>query len=257
MSALPPTLAPLAPIPQIPRATVSAKARLLNLLFPVRCAGCGRVGELLCPACQAQVQPVPPPVCIRCGRPLAVPGRCESCSAGQFHVSAIRAAAVYADPLSQVIHRFKYEGRPELHEPLGQLLAGYWRDRSATADLVAAVPLHENRLRARGFNQSDLLAAVLCREVHLPLLRPDVLRRERDTQQQMLLGPAERRTNVQDAFRWTGPPLAGSKVLLIDDVATTGSTLEACAEALLAAGASKVWALTVARALGSQNALKG
>ncbi len=73
----------------------------------------------------------------------------------------------------------------------------------------------------------------------------------------MLLGPAERRTNVQDAFRWTGPPLTECKVLLIDDVATTGSTLEACAEVLLAAGANKVWALTVARALGSQNATKG
>ncbi len=257
MSPLPPAVAALAPVPQVPRAAVSAKARLLDLLFPVRCAGCGRAGELLCPACRAQVQPVPQPVCIRCGRPLAVQGRCDGCAAGQFHVSAIRSAAVYADPLSQVIHRFKYEGRPELHEPLGQMLAGYWRDRSATVDLVAAVPLHENRLRERGFNQSDLLAAVLCREVRLPLLQPGVLRRERDTAQQMLLGPAERRTNVQDAFRWRGPHLAGSKVLLIDDVATTGSTLEACAEALLAAGANKVWALTVARALGSQNAAKG
>ncbi len=177
MSALPPTLATLAPIPQPPRAAVSTKARLLDLLFPVRCAGCGRAGELLCPACRAEVQPVPQPVCIRCGRPLAVQGRCDGCAAGQFHVSAIRAAAVYADPLSQVIHRFKYEGRPELHEPLGQLLAGYWRDRSATVDLVAAVPLHENRLRERGFNQSDLLATVLCREVRLPLLQPGVLRR--------------------------------------------------------------------------------
>jgi ComF family protein len=190
-------------------------------------------------------------VCLRCGQPVAQPGRCDRCAAGQFHVSALRAAAIYAEPLSRVIHQFKYEGRPALHQPLGQLLAGYWRDRSATVDLVAAVPLHENRLRARGFNQSDLLATVLCRQAGLPLLRPGVLCRARDTEQQMLLKPAERRANVQDAFRWTGPPLDGSKVLLIDDVATTGSTLEACAEALLVAGAGKVWALTVARALSS------
>ncbi len=257
MSSLPPALATLAPIPQVPRSTVSVRTRLLDLLFPAHCAGCGRAGELLCPACQTQVRPVPQPVCIRCGRPLAVQGRCDDCSVGQFHVSAIRAAAIYADPLSRVIHCFKYESRSELHEPLGQLLVDYWRNRSAKVDLVAAVPLHENRLRERGFNQSELLAVVLCRQVRLPLLQAGVLRRERETQQQMLLGPAERRANVQDAFRWAGPPLAGSKVLLIDDVATTGSTVEACAHTLLAAGASKVWALTVARALGSQNATKG
>lgn len=252
MPPLPSTLALLAPQPPARPTPASLSGRVLDLLFPWRCAGCGRVGTLLCPACLAQVQPVPQPVCIRCGRPVATSGRCDGCAAGQFHVSAIRAAAVYAEPLSQAIHQFKYEGRPELHEPLGELLAGYWRGRSVTVDVVAAVPLHAQRLAERGYNQSDLLAAVLCREVGLPLLRPGVLCRERATQQQALLGPAERRENVQGAFRWNGPALAGCKVLLIDDVATTGSTLEACAEALLAAGAGKVWALTVARALGNQ-----
>jgi ComF family protein len=251
MPLLSPVLAALAHIPPSPKPSASIKTRLFDLLFPLRCAGCGRAGELFCPACRAQVRPVPRPLCIRCGQPLAVQGRCDRCSAGQFHVSAIRAAAIYAEPLSQIIQRFKYEGRPELHESLGQLLAGYWRDHPATVDLVAAVPLHYNRQQARGFNQSDLLATVLCRQVLLPMLQPGVLCRTRDTEQQMRLGPAERRANVQDAFRWTGPPLDGNKVLLIDDVATTGSTLEACAEVLLAAGAGKVWALTVARALNS------
>lgn len=253
MSSLPPALAALAPVPPPAGAGPSITGQLLNLLFPVRCAGCGKPGDLFCAACQAQVQPVPPPVCIRCGRPVPAVGRCRECAEGQFYVSAIRSAGVYADPLSQAIHCFKYEGRPELHQPLGMLLAGYWLGRAVTVDLVAAVPLHENRLRERGFNQSDLLAAVLCREARLPLLQPGVLRRQRDTQQQMRLGPAERRANVQDAFSWTGPPLGGRKVLLIDDVATTGSTLEACAQALQAAGAAKVWALTVARALGADD----
>lgn len=252
MSPLPPALARLALAPSPPEVASSAKNRLLNLLFPLRCAGCGRAGDLLCPACVAKIQPVPAPVCTRCGRPVAAAGRCDQCSAGQFHVSAIRASAIYAEPLSQAIHRFKYEGRPELHVPLGDLLAGYWRSRSVSVDLVVAVPLHENRLRERGFNQAELLAAVFCRQVGLPLLRPGVLCRQRDTQQQMLLGPAERRANVHGAFDWAGPPLDGSRVLLIDDVATTGSTLEACGEALLAAGAGKVWALTVARAVGNQ-----
>jgi len=243
-------LAALAPVPRAAGAAASIPTQLLDLLFPARCAGCGQIGELFCPACLAQVQPVPQPVCLRCGRPVANVGRCEGCTAGQFHVSAIRAAAVYADPLAQVIHRFKYEGRAELHGPLGELLAGYWRGRVVTVDLVIAVPLHPKRLAERGFNQADLLATVLCRQVGLPCLQPGVLCRTRETQQQMLLGPVERRANVQDAFNWQGPPLGGCKALLIDDVATTGSTLEACAQALLAAGAGKVWALTVARALG-------
>ncbi len=250
MAPLAPALAALAPVPRAASAAPSIPNQLLDLLFPARCAGCGQVGEPFCPTCRSQVQPVPQPVCVRCGRPTPAAGRCQTCAAGQFHVSAIRAAAIYADPLAQAIHRFKYEGRPELHTPLGELLAGYWRGRSVTVDLVVAVPLHDKRLAERGFNQSELLATVLCRQVGLPLLRPGVLCRTRDTQQQMLLGPVERRANVQDAFAWHGPPLDGCKALLIDDVATTGSTLEACAQALLAGGAGKVWALTVARALG-------
>jgi ComF family protein len=257
MSSLPPELAALAAVPTPASASPSITSRLLDLLFPARCAGCGHPGDLFCANCQAQVQPVPQPVCVRCGRPVPAAGRCRECAGGHFHVSAIRSAGVYADPLSQAIHRFKYEGRRELHEPLGLLLAGYWLGRSVTVDLVAPVPLHENRLRERGFNQSELLAMVLCRQARLSLLQPGVLCRQRDTQQQMLLGPAERRANVQDAFAWAGPALAGCKVLLIDDVATTGSTLEACAEALLAAGAGKVWALTAARALGTDDWMTG
>lgn len=250
ISALSPALAAVAAIPKRTTVAPSLPAQMLDLLFPLHCAGCGKVGIAWCATCQAAVQPMPQPVCVRCGMPQPRAERCAVCATGVFHVSAIRAAAVYADPLSTAIHRFKYEGRSDLHRPLGRLLADYWQARPVTADLAAATPLHENRLRERGFNQSQLLAEVLCAAVRLPLLRPGVLVRQRETQQQMLLGPAERRSNVQGAFGWQGPPVQGCKVLLIDDVATTGSTLEACAEALLAAGAGKVWALTVARALG-------
>lgn len=252
MGALPAALRALASVPPALRPPVPTKAHLLDLLFPLRCAGCDAVGEMVCAACRAQVQPVPAPVCWRCGRPVAAAGRCAGCEAGAFTVSAIRAAAVYVEPLSQIIHRFKYEGRRELAEPLGALLAAYWQGRRVTADVAVAAPLHASRLEERGYNQSELLAAVLCQKVGMPLLRDGVLRRERATEQQALLGPQERWANVHGAFRWHGPPLQGVKVLLVDDVATTGATLEACGEALLAAGASKVWALTVARALGNQ-----
>lgn len=250
MSPLPPAVAHLTRIPGPPAAPARWAARALDALFPPRCGVCGRLGSVLCAACLAQVRPVPTPVCRRCGQPVAGGPVCAACQAGQFHVSAIRAAAVYAHPLSTAIHKLKYQGRKAMHQPLGQLLVDYWRARAVSADLVIAVPLHERRQRERGFNQSQLLATVFCQGIELPLLHDGVLRRSRETKQQVLLGVEERKHNVAGAFEWRGPALAGIKVLLIDDVATTGSTLEACAEVLLAADAGKVWALTVARAGG-------
>lgn len=250
MSSPPSDLTALAVIPPAARPASRFSGRLLDLVFPTRCAGCGALGDLFCVACRGLVQPVPPPVCIRCGRPVQHEGRCTACRDASFEVAAIRAAAVYREPVSQAIHEFKYNGRKALSQPLGELLAAYWSGRRVSVDLVAAVPLHQRRLKERGFNQSHLLAETLCRTVGLPLLHEEVLRRERETQQQVHLGPEERRQNVSGAFAWNGPALAGARVLLIDDVATTGATLEACGEALHAAGAGRVWALTVARALG-------
>jgi ComF family protein len=187
-------------------------------------------------------------VCRRCGAPIQREVVCAHCQEGSFYVSAIRAAGTYGHPLSTTIQQFKYNGQRGLHQPLGRMMAAYWQARDVHADLVIPVPLHPQRLRERGYNQSRLLAIEFCRDVSLPLLAGEVLRRERATRQQVLLGMAERRQNVAGAFRWHGPPLGGVKVLLIDDVATTGSTLEACGEVLQGAGAGKVWALTVARA---------
>lgn len=246
-------LASLAAIPAENRPVRHLSGRLLDLVFPMRCPGCGALGELFCAGCRQRVQAVPQPVCIRCGRPVRQTGRCPGCAAGSFNVAAIRAAAVYDEPVSLAIHEFKYNGRKELGQPLGELLAGYWQSRSVSVDVVMAVPLHAKRLAERGYNQSQLLAETLCRAAGLPLLQPEVLQRQRETQQQVHLGPLERQQNVSGAFVWNGPPLAGARTLLIDDVATTGSTLEACGETLLAAGAGRVWALTVARALGDSN----
>ncbi len=243
-------LSALANVPPPARPASRFSGRLLDLVFPTKCAGCGALGDLFCPACRGRVESVPQPVCIRCGKPVQEPGRCPVCRDGSFQIAAIRAAAVYREPVSQVIHEFKYNGRKELGQPLGELLAAYWRARTVSVDLVIAVPLHKARLKERGFNQSQLLAETLCRLAGLPLLQPEVLRRERETQQQVHLGPEERRQNVSGAFVWSGPALAGARVLLIDDVATTGATLEACGETLHAGGAGRVWALTVARALG-------
>ena len=133
-----------------------------------------------------------------------------------------------------------------LARPLGEILAeGYERYR-LPADLIVPVPLHPARHSQRGFNQSLLLAEELSTHTHVPLNHRDLLR-VRDTVSQVGLGAADRRTNVQGAFAWQGGLLKGQHVLLIDDVCTTGATMEACALALSSAGAASVWGLTLAR----------
>lgn len=160
----------------------------------------------------------------------------------------MRSVGPHLAPLREAIHAFKYEGVRVLAGPLGQLLACTWQQGNVPVDVVLPVPLHRARLRQRGYNQSLLLARVLGAETGLPL-REDGLTRQRNTRAQVGLSPEQRRANVQDAFVCTAPNLHGQRVLLVDDVLTTGATLEACATALLQAGVREVWALTLTRAV--------
>jgi ComF family protein len=142
-------------------------------------------------------------------------------------------------PLDSVIHRLKYEGYFALAEPLGALMAAHWPSWLHSIDLLAPIPLHPKRERERGFNQSALLARSLARTRQLPV-GEGLLRRTRYTTPQIELGPAERAENVRDAFAAASGKLQGRHVLLVDDVFTTGATMAAAAEALLAAGARAV-----------------
>ena len=151
--------------------------------------------------------------------------------------------------LEVAIHRFKYEGWRCLGPTLGELMAGSLAVQLPPAEMVVAVPLHQSRLRSRGYNQSELLAAHLRRRVGLPC-PPGELIRIRATPPQVGLDRLRRRLNVAGAFSYAGPDLGGTPVLLVDDVATTCATLDACAAALRAAGAGQVSAVTLARVSG-------
>ena len=219
---------------------------LLDLLYPPRCPGCGRIGVTLCAECQSAIEPLSAPICVRCGRPAETEGLCTTCERTPSHLDRISATAVFAHPLREAIHELKYNNNRTLAQPLGDRMAAFWQERRFAADLIIPVPLHHSREAERGYNQAALLARVLgsATGVHVT---EHVVARRKATRQQALLNAAERRENVKDAFVCRGD-VAGKRIVLVDDVCTTGSTLEACAQALKMAGAESVWAFTLARA---------
>ncbi len=221
------------------------------MLFPPRCAGCQRVGFWLCPQCRAALELIRPPVCARCGRPIAEAAfstrLCPICQNIPLHIDGIRSAAYFEDPLRKAIHRFKYNNLPDLAASLGEILSQGWQALQPPGELIVPVPLHPNRRQERGYNQATLLARQLGESCGLPVLEKALLR-VRETAPQINLNAQERKENVQGAFRCGNYDLKGKQVLLIDDVCTTGATLEACSLALHQGQVRSVWALTLARA---------
>jgi ComF family protein len=236
-------------------------SHLLDLVFPPHCVGCGASGTLCCATCVAGIQPPALVLCARCQRPLhstgaaAPAGLCAHCQAdGRGALSGLRVAARYEGMVRQAIWGLKYTGQRRLGEPLGDLLANIALELRPSVQLVVPVPLHPSRLRQRGYNQAELLARRCAAHLGLPV-RSDLLARTRATPSQVGLGLTARQANVAGAFgatRRAPAVLAGRAVLLVDDVATSGATLTAAAQGLLAGGATSVWGLAVAQpALGA------
>lgn len=219
---------------------------LLDLLYPPRCVACGQAGVLYCDACRGSVTRVTLPVCSLCGRSVSVPGLCSTCVNHPLNIDGIRSVAVFEGSLRKAIHHFKYQHSREMAGPLGEMLVRFWQQMPLTAEVIIPVPLHSRRLRERGFNQSMLLAQQLEQAAGLPILS-DVLRRIKYTLSQARLDGHQRKQNVAGAFVCS-KGVQDRTVLLVDDVCTTGATLEASSMALKAGGAKSVWALTLARA---------
>ena len=227
---------------------------LLSVLLAPACASCRTPLDEptrgpVCAACWRAIVPITPPVCDRCGDPLPSwrttsvrQSRCPRCRRRPGHVSRSRAIGSYDGTLRAVIHALKYEGRQRLAVPLASLMIRSAADILEGADLVVPVPLHRSRQRARGFNQ----AAEIARHLGLPLRH--ALRRVRRTPSQTDLPAAQRHANVRQAFAIARrPQVRGAVVVLVDDVSTTGATLDACAKVLLESGAREVRAITAAR----------
>ncbi len=233
-------------------------SRLADVVFPSLCLGCAlplsrERDRELCPRCARETDFLGGAKCTCCGRPFAADEAahhlCGECLEQAPAFDLARAAAGHAGPLATAVRGFKYNRLLGLGPGLSRLLTAVIRDLDRAGDLVVAVPLHPRRQRERGFNQAWLLARRAARHLGLPA-RGDWLRRIRFTPPQVGLSDRERRANVRGAFS-LGPraDFAGRRVILVDDVLTTGATVDACARVLKKAGAEAVIVATVTRAL--------
>ena len=229
-------------------------ARFLDVLLPARCLKCGRTvfeSGALCTVCWPDLRFLAPPHCRICGFPFehdaALDGRCGACLADAPPFERARAVFVYDDDSRDIVLAFKHADRTFGAEALARWMVRAGAELLDGTDLVAPVPLHRGRLWRRRYNQSALLARAIARLSGLRFA-PDLLVRHRPTPPQGRQSPSARRRNVRGAFRVApGWPVDGRRVLLIDDVYTTGATVAECTKTLLATGAKAVDVLTLAR----------
>ncbi|RJR34803.1 MAG: ComF family protein [Desulfobacteraceae bacterium] len=230
--------------------------KFIDLLFPPRCVLCRtfNTSESLCDACFSSFQKLVSPVCPICGGPfpdgIQENHVCEECLKKRPYFDSAAALYLYDGRIMDAIHQFKYGGKSHLARVLGPLLAAFGRERLSDPGgiLVMPVPLHPRRLRERGYNQSLLLARHVSSVLRASLDFMS-LRRTRDTQVQTGLKKDERRRNVRRAFEVTDRnAVKGKTILLVDDVATTGSTLNECSRVLRKAGCNEIHCLVLARA---------
>ncbi len=228
---------------------------LIDLVLPPRCHLCSSQiassePHLLCPSCFSGVTFIGPPFCIKCGIPFASQTDeshlCGRCLAGAAAYTTARALCTFSGSIKTAIHAFKYQNKTYLaktmiglmeRNPLPLIMDQY--------DRLVPVPLHRNRLRQRGYNQSLLLAREISCRYRVPV-DDRILKRARDSVPQVELTGAEREKNVKGVFSLAGDP-AERSVLLVDDVFTTGATVDECARVLLKGGAKRVDVFTVAR----------
>ncbi len=223
--------------------------RLLDILFPPYCIVCRSAENWLCQPCLHSLTTLPTTICKLCGAAETNPKFCQQCQRHPLqYINGIR-SAVYFDQaaIRLAIHGLKYDGYRVLAEPLAHLLDEAYHRYNLNVDAIVPVPLHWTRLRERGFNQSHLLATHLGRQLDISVDATTLLRTHKTETQAKLSGQA-RRQNVIQAFECTDTRLQDKRILLIDDVCTTGSTLDACAKTLKTHGAKSVWGLTIAKA---------
>jgi ComF family protein len=251
---------------RFPKVALGARFReavdaLASLVFPAPCRICGAILDTasripICEACRDSLRPLSGPHCEICGRPFVSPRagpKCHACRRDVYGFDVARSYGAYDEGMVRAILLLKYEGVRPLGRWFAARLAGIVAGQSEefAADVVVPVPLHPARLRERGYNQAELIARPLARRLGLPL-RSYLLVRTKPRPEKLRLTRHERWETVRGAYALRqGAQVDNLRVLLVDDVMTTGATLDACSRALRKAGASRVACLTVARVISN------
>jgi len=217
-----------------------------DLLFPRWCIGCGREGDYICESCRQTLSVIPLPICPRCGRPQSQGILCYECVDWPAGIDGIRSPFFFDGVIRRAIHELKYRNLRALAPSLAELMHGYLMENPVTGNVLVPVPLHRKRHRERGYNQSALLARELGRLSGLKVVDNCLVRHSYAPPQARSASVGERRNNVAGTFACRDGQLRGREVILVDDVSTSGATLDACAGALKSAGAVVVWGLVLA-----------
>ena len=217
----------------------------LDFVYPSQCFGCGNEGSFLCARCETSLPRLKPPYCQKCAQPVPPGTLCSQCATAPPALDGIRAPFLMEGAIREAVHSLKYRNLRAAAPTLGRLLAQWLKSTPLSGEVLVPVPLHKRRLRVRGYNQSALLAKEVAKSTGLPM-KEDLLIRTRDTPPQVSLSLQERIGNVEGSFELARDG-RGLKIILVDDVVTTGSTLSACGTALRAGGADSVWGLALAR----------
>ncbi|MCM1027525.1 MAG: ComF family protein [Roseburia sp.] len=228
---------------------------LLQMIYPRRCPVCDEItgwrGEKICPACRGRLRLLEEPWCMRCGRKLSEEEEyCPECRRRKHFYLRGRALYEYAGA-AEAIYRFKYGGRREYADYFGEQICLHLGEfiRSVNPDGLVPVPLHRRRMKARGYNQAELLARAVGRRMKLPVY-PKMLVRVKNTVPQKKLNPEERQNNLKKAFIMGRNDVKLKTVIVIDDIYTTGTTIDEAARVLREAGADRVYFITLACGAG-------
>lgn len=226
---------------------------IIDIIFPRRCPVCGEIviprGKLVCSSCSIKLKPIEEPRCKKCSKPIDSDEKeyCHDCERKQYHYNKGYALWIYDSYMKKSISDYKFHGRREYSEYyVSEVIKKFGNDiQNIAPDILVPIPIHKSKLLQRGYNQADILAKGIGKELNIPVLS-QLLQRDKKTLPQKQLDDKERLRNLEKAFSFCmkekekfGLPI--QKVMLIDDIYTTGSTIEACTNILLQNGVEEVY----------------
>ena len=223
----------------------------LDWVYPPICGGCNKPGERWCSDCQSSTEKIPDTICSKCGQIIHKSGICPSCRVFSPCFSSLRSWAVFSGPLRNALHRLKYQGDIALGEIFARPLIEMVKALQWKVDAVVPVPIGIARKAERGYNQAAIIGFPLALGCGFDY-HSKWLTKVRETRSQVGLTLAERHENVREAFMAQARSISGLSVLVVDDVTTSGATMQACASALKKAGVKEVYGITLARSVHSE-----